>query len=162
MLNFGGVYCKQHVACPKNPESENPVKGLAIASFWGPRNTPPFQGTMILRVHRFWGVLKGIMANVFAPNPWNGGKRVLLKWPGVQMEEFYAWLWVLDKLRMYSAEKGHQKHHQYLGLSPFPVIVTTRIITFSVGNPYKPAFRLLLGRGTTQPISVHPVFLFLM
>ena len=38
------------------------------------------------------------------------------------------------------------------GLSPFPVIVTTRIITFLVGNPYKPSFPLLLGRGTTQPI----------
>ena len=43
-----------------------------------------------------------------------------------------------------------------LGLSPFPVIVTTRIITFLVGNPYKPSFQLLLGRGTTQgsPISL--------
>ncbi len=38
----------------------------------------------------------------------------------------------------------------WLGLSPFPVIVTTRIITFLVGNPYKPSFPLLLGRGTTQ------------
>ena len=38
------------------------------------------------------------------------------------------------------------------GLSPFPVIVTTRIITFLVGNPYKPSFPLLLGGGTTQGI----------
>ena len=37
-----------------------------------------------------------------------------------------------------------------VGFSPFPVIVTTRIITFLVGNPYKPSFPLLLGRGTTQ------------
>ena len=42
----------------------------------------------------------------------------------------------------------------YFGLSPFPVIVTTRIITFLVGNPYKPSFPLLLGRGTTQNILV--------
>ena len=40
----------------------------------------------------------------------------------------------------------------YIGFSPFPVIVTTRIITFLVGNPYKPSFPLLLGRGTTQLI----------
>ena len=37
--------------------------------------------------------------------------------------------------------------------APFPVIVTTRIISFLVGNPYKPSFPLLLGRGTTQIID---------
>ena len=37
-----------------------------------------------------------------------------------------------------------------VGLSPLPVRVTTRIITFLVGNPYKPSFPLLLGGGTTQ------------
>ena len=42
----------------------------------------------------------------------------------------------------------------YLGLSPLPVTVTTRIFTFLVGNPYKPSFPLLLGRGTTQGISI--------
>ncbi len=40
----------------------------------------------------------------------------------------------------------------YVGLSPLPVRVTTRIITFLVGNPYKPSFPLLLGGGTTQLI----------
>ena len=40
----------------------------------------------------------------------------------------------------------------YVGLSPLPVRVTTRIITFLVGNPYKPSFPLLLGGGTTQMI----------
>ena len=39
-----------------------------------------------------------------------------------------------------------------VGLSPLPVRVTTRIITFLVGNPYKPSFPLLLGGGTTQMI----------
>ena len=39
-------------------------------------------------------------------------------------------------------------------LSPLPVRVTTRIITFLVGNPYKPSFPLLLGGGTTQSISL--------
>ena len=41
-----------------------------------------------------------------------------------------------------------------VGLSPLPVRVTTRIITFLVGNPYKPSFPLLLGGGTTQGIGV--------
>ena len=40
------------------------------------------------------------------------------------------------------------------GLSPLPVRVTTRIITFLVGNPYKPSFPLLLGGGTTQVIII--------
>ena len=45
--------------------------------------------------------------------------------------------------------------HGILIGSPFPAIVTTRIITFLVGNPYKPSFPLLLGRGTTQDINHH-------
>ncbi len=40
----------------------------------------------------------------------------------------------------------------FVGLSPLPVRVTTRISTFLVGNPYKPSFPLLLGGGTTQDI----------
>ena len=35
----------------------------------------------------------------------------------------------------------------YVGLSPFPVTVTTRIITFLVGDPYKPSFATITGRG---------------
>ena len=42
----------------------------------------------------------------------------------------------------------------YLGLSPLPVTVTTRIITFLVGDPYKPSFATVTGRGTTQLISL--------
>ncbi len=41
-----------------------------------------------------------------------------------------------------------------LGLSPLPVTVTTRIVMFLVGDPYKPSFPLLLGGGTTQRISM--------
>ena len=33
------------------------------------------------------------------------------------------------------------------GLSPLPVTVTTRIITFLVGDPYKPSFATVTGRG---------------
>ena len=35
--------------------------------------------------------------------------------------------------------------------------VTTRIIPFLVGNPYKPSFPLLLGEGTTQKITLFRV-----
>ena len=35
----------------------------------------------------------------------------------------------------------------YIGLSPLPVTVTTRIITFLVGHPYKPSFATVTGRG---------------
>ena len=35
----------------------------------------------------------------------------------------------------------------YLGLSPHPVTVTIRIVTFLVGNPYKPSFVTATGRG---------------
>ena len=47
----------------------------------------------------------------------------------------------------------------YIGLSPLPVRVTTRIITFLVGNPYKPSFPLLLGGGTTQGIYDYDLIL---
>ena len=47
-----------------------------------------------------------------------------------------------------------QKSRIHLGLSPLPVRVTTRIIAFLVGNPYKPSFPLLLGGGTTQDKSL--------
>ena len=36
---------------------------------------------------------------------------------------------------------------QSVGLSPLPVTVTTRIITFLVGDPYKPSFATVTGRG---------------
>ena len=35
----------------------------------------------------------------------------------------------------------------YIGLYPLPVTVTTRIITFLVGDPYKPSFATVTGRG---------------
>ena len=37
-----------------------------------------------------------------------------------------------------------------LGCGPLTVTVTTRIIPFLAGNPYKPSFLLFLGGGTTQ------------
>ncbi len=47
------------------------------------------------------------------------------------------------------------QHNLYIGLSPLPVRVTTRIVTFLVGNPYKPSFPLLLGGGTTQLVHLN-------
>ena len=41
----------------------------------------------------------------------------------------------------------------YLGYGPFPVTVTTRIITFLVGNPYKPLFATVTGKGP------HPIYI---
>ena len=35
----------------------------------------------------------------------------------------------------------------FVGLSPFPVIVTTRIVSCLVGNPYKPSFATITGKG---------------
>ena len=36
----------------------------------------------------------------------------------------------------------------YLGLSPFAVVVTNRILTLLVGDPYKPSFATVIGKGT--------------
>ena len=38
----------------------------------------------------------------------------------------------------------------YVGSTTHPVTVTTRIITFLVGNPYKPSFVTVTGRGVDQ------------
>ena len=35
----------------------------------------------------------------------------------------------------------------YIGCGPLPVAVTARIITFLVGNPYKPLFATVTGKG---------------
>ena len=35
----------------------------------------------------------------------------------------------------------------WFGTTPHPVTVTTRIITFLIGNPYKPSFVIVTGWG---------------
>ena len=40
------------------------------------------------------------------------------------------------------------------GCGPLPVTVTTRIITFLIGNPYNPSFTTVTVRGP-YPIYVH-------
>ena len=52
-------------------------------------------------------------------------------------------------------------HNIWLGLSPLPVTVATRIITFFVGDPYKPSFATVTGRGdnpTYDHIIHHSVY----
>ena len=41
----------------------------------------------------------------------------------------------------------------HLGYGPFPVTVTTWIITFFIGDPYKPSFTTVTGRGP------HPMYI---
>ena len=44
----------------------------------------------------------------------------------------------------------------YLGTTPHPVTVTTRIIMFLVGDPYKPSFVTVTGRGVDR-IYIYPI-----
>ena len=46
-------------------------------------------------------------------------------------------------------------HYIYLRSTPHPVTVTTRIVTFLVGNPYKPSFATVTGWGV-DPIYTLP------
>ena len=50
-------------------------------------------------------------------------------------------------------KNSHKIEDLYIGLSPLPVTVTTRIITFLVGDPYKPSFATVTGRGD-NPIYI--------
>ncbi len=45
----------------------------------------------------------------------------------------------------------------YLGTTPHPVTVTTRIITSLVGNPYKPSFATVTGGGRSKLYLLFPV-----
>ena len=64
----------------------------------------------------------------------------------VTMFDYYHYFFLFSHIYLYTV---------WFGLSPLPVRVTTRIITFLVGNPYKPSFPLLLGGGTTQSMMIH-------
>ncbi len=50
---------------------------------------------------------------------------------------------------------------QYVGLSPFPVIVTTRIVSCFVGNPCKPSFATITGKGDNPNDMEFHVFDFM-
>ena len=51
------------------------------------------------------------------------------------------------KIREMFCSKNQENHRISLGVAPLPVTVTTRIITFLVGDPYKPSFPTVTGRG---------------
>ena len=61
--------------------------------------------------------------------------------------------WVTFSMRLHRNSKhlsikiNHSYRLIYIGLSPFPATVSTRIITFLVGDPYKPSFVTVTGRG---------------
>ena len=48
------------------------------------------------------------------------------------------------------AKKTQMKYDVYIGTTPHPVTVTTRIIPFLVGNPYKPSFVTVTGWGVDR------------
>ncbi len=64
-----------------------------------------------------------------------------------QLEAHQAW-WDSLESGLF-ADKNHMSIGSMLwfGCCPLPVTVTTRIITFLVGNPYKPSFATVTGRG---------------
>ena len=72
-------------------------------------------------------------------------RRPIKIWPNFKCQSFCA-----------TKKATFPKHGKYVGLSPCPVTVTTRIVVFLVGDPnlnlYLP---LLLGGGTIQQICYH-------
>ena len=49
----------------------------------------------------------------------------------------------------------------YFGYGPLPVTVTTRIITFLVGNPFKPLFATVTGRGPHPNYTITCVYIYI-
>ncbi len=52
------------------------------------------------------------------------------------------------------SDDGHDVKNLALRSTPHPVTVTTRIITFLAGNPYKPSFATVTGWGV-DPTWAH-------
>ncbi len=51
--------------------------------------------------------------------------------------------------------RGNFNFTSYLGCGPLTVTVTTKIITFLIGNPYKPSFTTVTVRGATSKSYQH-------
>ena len=66
--------------------------------------------------------------------------------------------WVDDHPLLYgntgSLDPGTHEKWECVGCGPLPITVTTRIITFLVGDSYKPSFATVTGRGP-HPKNVH-------
>ena len=81
-------------------------------------------------------------------------KTLTLFWIYINLEEFLVQTQNLARRIVFGAYHIGCK----FGLSPFPVIVTTRILTCLVGDPYKPSFATATERGPTQSIVVYGIF----
>ena len=81
----------------------------------------------------------------------NGGKTLPPRfcWPEqlALAEKFHRAVWGWDSPNQISYLKVIPIIEIYLRSTPHPVTVTTRIITFLVGNPYKPSFATVTGWG---------------
>ena len=60
---------------------------------------------------------------------------------------FWCFLFLLFQILDAGFRKGEYICIIYIGTTPHPVTVTTRIIPFLVGNPYKPSFATVTGWG---------------
>ncbi len=92
----------------------------------------------------------GLVVHIFAYHPCSNI-------PG-QVETFTAWSFCFSllsltspKLLQFNYQTKTELNAPSLGLSPLPVTVTTRIITFLIGYPYKPSFATITGRGGCPP-----------
>ena len=55
-------------------------------------------------------------------------------------------------------QKRPKKNETFIGLSPFPVIVTTRIVSCLVGDSYKASFTTITGKGDNPRHSLQILF----
>ena len=62
----------------------------------------------------------------------------------------------VKKISYWKAGFISQKRSLYSGTTPHPVTVTTRIISFLVGNPYKPSFVTVTGWGVDRTEVILP------
>ena len=111
----------------------------------------------IFYFHPYLGKIP-ILTNIFQMG-WNHQGDSSARWPLENPPSKVTFEWKGSRKLHSPSQKGHvfAELPVYFGLPPFPVIGTTRIITFLVGNPYKPSFPLLLGRGTTQSLLLFQI-----
>ena len=79
-----------------------------------------------------------------------------ISFPVPKMEESSPRYSCMDGCKAYVREgiPTPPKHPYKLELPPHAVTVTTRIIPFLVGNPYKPSFGTVTGRGDNPTYKV--------
>ena len=102
-----------------------------LARFWAPEK-------WIFVTGRFFSISFWMVAPVFFKGRYWEKKTV-----GV--ESWSSWYTPLNMTNLYW--QYSPVCDQYVRSTPHPVTVTTRIITFLVGNPYKPSFATVTGWG---------------